>query len=152
MKMMCIGNAGTSTLHKLDFSEPDCTYTLHQVDIGLLLGITCLSTEPDGVDLIPTIMTVEKYKLWVTWSTQHKANVIQAIQQGLYLLLNKGSGNDFLFLIHYLLLLLAKQHIVSMVGSPMKKIKYPFFSILILSNDRYIFLKCQFLFFKELKN
>ena len=55
------GEADPSALCELAFSESDNTSTLHQVDIGPLLGIAPLHTELNNVDLIPHIMTDEKY-------------------------------------------------------------------------------------------
>ena len=55
------GEADPSALCELTFSEPDNTSTLHQVDIGPLLGIAPVHTELNDVDLIPHIMTDEKY-------------------------------------------------------------------------------------------
>ena len=57
MKMMCEGNTNANASHKLAFHESD-----HQVYIEILLSI-CSLAELDDVDLIPSIMTDEKYKL-----------------------------------------------------------------------------------------
>ena len=119
------GEADPSTLHELTFHEPDHTSTLHQVDIGPLLGIAPVHTELNDVDLIPHIMTDEKYyKLLGQLNRKQeefhthimhqaaqgsgqvlcalhggagtgKSTVTRAIYQGLYRLLNKHSGDDF---------------------------------------------------------
>ena len=52
------GNSDPSASHELAFLE---TSTLYQVDIGPLLGITPVHIEPDNVNLIPNVMTDEKY-------------------------------------------------------------------------------------------
>ena len=55
------GDADPSASHDLAFREPDHTSTLHQFDIGPFLGIALAHTECDDVDLIPNVMTHEKY-------------------------------------------------------------------------------------------
>ena len=119
-----LGNADTSASHELSFLEPDYTSTLYQVDIGPLLGIGPVHLEPDDVNLIPNIMTDEKYyellgqlniKQEFHTHIMHqaaqgseqvlcalhggagtgKSTVTHAIYQGLYRLLNKQSGGDF---------------------------------------------------------
>ena len=119
------GNADPSASHELAFYEPDHTSTLYQVDIGPLLGIRPVHIEPDDVNLIPNIMTDEKYyellgQLNIKQEEFHthimhqaaqgseqvlcvlhggggtgKSTVTRAIYQGLYQLLNKHSGDDF---------------------------------------------------------
>ena len=119
------GNADSSALHELAFHEPDHTSTLYQVDIGPLLGIRPVHIEPDDVNLIPNIMTDEKYyellgQLNIKQEEFHthimhqaakgseqvlcalhggggtgKSTVTHAIYQELYQLLNKHSGDDF---------------------------------------------------------
>ena len=118
------GEADPSALCELTFSEPDNTSTLHQIDIGPLLGIAPVHTELNDVDLIPHIMTDEKYyKLLSQLNRKQeefhshiihqtaegseqvlcalhseagtgKSTVTRAIYQGLYRLLNKHSGDD----------------------------------------------------------
>ena len=113
------GNADPSASHELAFLEPDPTSTLYQVDIGPLLGIRPVHIEPDDVNLIPNIMTDEKYyellgQLNIKQEEFHthimhqaaqgseqvlcalhggagtgKSTVTRAIYQGLYRLLNK---------------------------------------------------------------
>ena len=56
-----LGNVDTSVSHELSFLEPAHTSTLYQVDIGPLLGIRPVHLELDDVNLIPNIMTDEKY-------------------------------------------------------------------------------------------
>ena len=120
-----LGNADASASHELAFLEPDHTSTVYQVDIGPLLGIRPVHLEPDGVNLIPNIMTDEKYyellgRLNIKQEEFHthimhqaaqgseqvlcalhggagtgKSTVTHAIYQGLYRLLNKHSGHDF---------------------------------------------------------
>ena len=51
-------DADPSASHELAFREPS---TLHQFDIGPFLGIAPAHTELDDVDLIPNVMTDEKY-------------------------------------------------------------------------------------------
>ena len=119
------GNADPSALHELAFHEPDHTSTLYQVDVGPLLGIRPVHIEPDDVNLIPNIMTDEKYyellgQLNIKQEEFHthimhqaaqgseqvlcalhggggrgKSTVTCAIYQGLYRLLNKHSGDNF---------------------------------------------------------
>ena len=119
------GNVHPSASHELAFHEPDHTSSLYQVDIGPLLGIRSVHTEPDDVNLIPKLMTDEKYyellgqlnnkqeefhthvmHQAVQGSEQvlcalhggggtGKSTVTHAIYQGLYRLLNKHSGDDF---------------------------------------------------------
>ena len=119
------GNADPNVSHELAFLEPDHTSTLYQVDIGQLLGIRPVHIEPDSVNLIPNIMTDEKYyellgqlnRKQEEFHTHimHKAaqgseqvlcalhggggtgksTVTHAIYQGLYRLLNKHSGDDY---------------------------------------------------------
>ena len=55
------GDADPSTSHDLAFCEPHHTSLLHQFDIGPLLGIIPVHTECDDVDLIPNVITDEKY-------------------------------------------------------------------------------------------
>ena len=118
-------NATPSASHELAFLEPDHTSTLYQVDIGPLLGIRPVHIEPDDVNLIPNIMTDEKYyellgqlnRKQEEFHTHimHKAaqgseqvlcalhggggtgksTVTHAIYQGLYRLHNKHSRDDF---------------------------------------------------------
>ena len=119
------GNADPTALHELAFLEPDHTSNLYQVDIGPLLGIRPVHIEPDDVNLIPNIMTDEKYyellgqlnrkqeefhthiMQKVTQGSEQvlcalhggggtgKSTVTRAIYQGLYRLLNKHTGDDF---------------------------------------------------------
>ena len=55
------GDADPSASHDLAFYEPDHTSPLHQFDIGPYLGMAPVHTERDDVDLIPNVMTDEKY-------------------------------------------------------------------------------------------
>ena len=119
------GNVHPSASHELAFHEPDHTSSLYQVDIGPLLGIRSVHTEPDDVNLIPKLMTDEKYyellgQLNNKQEEFHthvmhqaaqgseqvlcalhggggtgKSTVTRAIYQELYRLLNKHSGDDF---------------------------------------------------------
>ena len=52
------GDTDPSASHDLAFREPS---TLHQFDIGPFLGIASAHTQLDDVDLIPNVMTDEKY-------------------------------------------------------------------------------------------
>ena len=124
-KMDIQGETNPCASHELAFHEPDHTSTLHQLDIGPLLGIGHVHTELDDVDLIPHIMTDEKYyellgQLNRKQEEFHthiihqaalgseqvlcalhggagtgKSTVTRAIYQELYRLLNKHSGDDF---------------------------------------------------------
>ena len=116
------GDTDPSASHDLAFCEPS---TLHQFDIGPFLGIASAHTQLDDVDLIPNVMTDEKYyellgqlnKKQEEFHTHimhqaaqsseqvlcalhggagtGKSTVTRAIYQGLYRLLNKRSGEDF---------------------------------------------------------
>ena len=116
------GDTDPSASHDLAFHEPS---TLHQFDIGPFLGIASAHTQLDDVDLIPNVMTDEKYyellgqlnKKQKEFHTHimhqaaqsseqvlcalhggagtGKSTVTRAIYQGLYRLLNKRSGQDF---------------------------------------------------------
>ena len=119
-----LSNADSSASHELALLELDHTSTLYQVDIGPLLGIRPVHLEPDDVNLIPNIMTDDKYELLGHLNIKQeefhthimhqaaqgseqvlcalhggagtgKSTVTHAIYQGLYWLLNKHSGDDF---------------------------------------------------------
>ena len=71
------GNADPNASHELAFYEPDHTSTLYQVDIGPFLGIRPVHIEPDDVNLIPNIMTDEKYYYMVE---EEQANQLSLVQ------------------------------------------------------------------------